>query len=354
MTSATSQPAVAPRITVICGGLGGARLALALCEAGLDATATFITNVADDTEVGRLLVCPDTDAVIYALCSCFDETRGWGVRGDVFDAGAVPGGPAWFSIGRRDAEHHARRRELLDAGLPLSAATRVLGEVRGIAASVIPATDARLRTRVAVMADESADVPWLRFQEWLVRDRAPAPSAVRYHGSESATPAPGVLEAISNADVVLVAPSSPVASILPTLGLPGVRDALARRRLGSRPTLAISPVVLRRPPVLDRDVRRAHARAVLLAATGVRHQPVEVARLYRDVVDTFVLDTADAMDADAVAALGLRPAIAPTIMDDAASRWRLIRALGGRFSDGVRVPPRHDRKDVLTERLDGT
>lgn len=298
-------------ITVLCGGLGGARVAQALRRLGLDGAATFVTNVGDDLTVDGLTVCPDTDAVLYALEGRFDEGRGWGVRDDRFppamEAGPTAGTAGWFNLGEADREHHRRRQVLLDAGRSLSEATADLAGAAGLAARVIPATDAPLRTRVRSADGERA------WQEWLVRDGArPVPTEVAYDGLGGARPAPGVLDAIAGAATVLVAPSSPVASVAPILALPGVVDALAAR---ADPAVAVSPVVARRPPVTERDRRRAHARAVLLAAGGFGHDPAEVARWYAQgrpgAVGVFVLDPADAADAVAVEAHGLAVQVAP-------------------------------------------
>jgi len=279
---------------------------MALRTLGLDASATFVTNVADDLTVDGLLVCPDTDAVLYALADRFDEERGWGVRGDRFPD-APAGEDAWFNLGSVDREHHRRRRALLDAGRTLSEATAELASRSGLAARVVPATEARVRTRVRSADGERA------WQEWLVRDgAAPVPEGVRYDGLEGAEPSPGVLEAVAGADLVVIAPSSPVASVAPIVGLPGVVDAL-----GSRPrrALVVCPVVTRRPPVSTRDRRRAHARAALLAAQGYGHDPVEVARWYAGraggAVGVFVVDPADAADAASVGELGFTARVAP-------------------------------------------
>ncbi len=312
----------APTVTVLCGGLGGARVALALRRLGLDGVTTFVTNVADDATVDGLPVCPDTDAVLYALAGRFDEERGWGIRGDEFVPAAGEAG--WFHLGVADREHHRRRRALLDAGRSLSQATAGLAARAGVVARVVPATDAPVRTRVRSADGERA------WQEWLVRDGArPVPTGVRYdglgvgvgggggRGGGGAVPAPGVLDALGAAGLVVVAPSSPVASVGPILALPGVVYALASRPEGAR-AVAVSPVVARRAPTGERDRRRAHARAALLAAQGYGHDPVEVARWYAErapgVVGTLVVDPADATDAAAVGAhvSTVRVAPAPT------------------------------------------
>jgi LPPG:FO 2-phospho-L-lactate transferase len=300
----TSTKDPAPLITALCGGLGGARLALALQTAGLESRSCFVTNVADDCEADGLLVCPDTDAVLYALGGLFDEERGWGVRDDVFPAYAA-GANDWFHIGEHDRRQHRARSALLAKGLSLSAATAHLAKGLGVAARVLPASNDRLRTLVHTPQGV------LAWQEWLVRERArPAVEAVEYQGICSARATDAVLAAVRDAGLLVIAASNPVASIGPTLALPGVSDAIRARR---GPTVALSPVVHRRPPLTERDARHAAARAALLHAVGIEHHPVAVAELYADLLDAYVLDHIDAADTAAVGRLGLRPLIAPTI-----------------------------------------
>lgn len=296
-----------PRVAVISGGLGGARVALGLKAVGLDAHTCFITNVGDDLTVDGLLVCPDTDAVLYALAGLFDEARGWGIRDDTFPA-AGEGPEHWFGLGVRDYAHHARRRALLDSGLALSSVTDRLAGDLGIEARVMPATDDDVRTHVTT----SDGV--LAWQEWLVRDRAvPVPTGVEYRGAELATGNGDALVALRDADLVLIAPSSPIASVAPILAIPGFTEALRDRlrvhpggggagadRVGVCRTAAVSPVVVRRPLVGERDRLRARARSALLAAHGLDHTPAAVAGMYREFVDTFVLDPVDVEDLEAV------------------------------------------------------
>lgn len=303
------------RVAVLCGGLGGARVALALQALGLEDSACFVTNVGDDLAVDGLLVCPDTDAVLYALAGCFDEERGWGVRGDTFGPRGSEDLP-WFHVGTKDRRHHAARAALLSDGLLLGEATRRLAESLGVRAAVVPVADVPVRTRIRTL---DRVLPW---QEWLVREQGePEPRGVEYAGAERAIASPMALDAIRGAELVLVAPSSPVASIAPILAVPGVADALATARV-----VVLSPVVARRPPVLERDIRRHRVRAALLRTVGVAHDPVGVAGWYRALSPTFVLDPADAQDAPAVAALGIEARVAPGRLTDVDG---LRRTIGG-------------------------
>ena len=312
-----SDDRAAPFITVLCGGLGGARLALALQAAGLEDRTCFVTNVADDCENGGLRVCPDTDAVLYALAGLFDEQRGWGIRGDVFPA--RPHGDDWFHVGERDRRQHRARAAVLAKGQSLSAASAHLAAGLGVRARVLPASDDYLRTHIHTPREV------LAWQEWLVRERAEPPdAAVEYRGLAAARASAEVLAAVQGADLLVLAASSPIASIVPTLGLPGVAAAIRARR---GPTVALSPIALRRPVSAESDARRARARAALLAAVGRAHHPVAVAESYAGLIDAYLLDEADAADVPAIARLGLRPLVAPTF--DPAGRPRLVAALLG-------------------------
>lgn len=314
-----SDTALRPRIVVLSGGLGGARLALAVTEAGVADDTIFVTNVADDWTVGALPVCPDTDAVLYALAGRFDEERGWGVRGDVFP-GPAPGEPAWFGIGDLDRAHHERRAALLASGATFSEATAALAAAVGVTAIVTPVTDAPVRTEVRYGGR------WTSFQEWLVRDHGPTVEDVRWAGLDRATTAPGVLEAIARADVVVLASSSPVASLAAILGVDGVRAALGRR---PGPIVALSPVVVNRPPTNDRDRHRGAARAALLSAAGLDHTPAAVAGWLGGLITHFALDPVDDEWATAVAATGAVPVHAPVIGIDPDERAELLRTVIG-------------------------
>lgn len=304
-------------IVVLSGGLGGARMALALSEAVLADRCTFVTNVADDWSVGDLPVCPDTDAVLYALAGRFDDERGWGIRGDTF-GGPRAGEPPWFGIGDADRAHHEARRRLLDGGATPSGATTALARAAGIAASVVPVTDDVVRTRVRHGGR------WAAFQEWMVRDHCPAPDAISWAGLDRARPAPGVFDAIAGAELVIIGSSSPMASLAPILGVGGVRAALSARH---GPTVALSPVVAGRPLVTDRDRHRAAARAALMACRGLAHTPGDYARWIAPLASHVVLDPSDAAWSPDVTDLGLEVLLAPVIGADPDEREALVDAV---------------------------
>ena len=293
-------------IAVLCGGFGAARLLTGLVPV-VNTTLTCVVNTADDLDYEGLHVSPDVDTVCYALAGRFDEERGWGLAGDTFgNATALRRyGSGWFAVGDEDLATHLHRSSLLQAGATLTAATADLARALGLPAQVLPMSDDRVRTRVIT------DGGPLSFQDFLVRHRAqPEVRDVELEGAERAKPAPGVVEAVREAALVIVAPSNPVASIGPILGLPGVAAALSAR---SAPTVAVTPVVSGQPPATLPERSRAHVRAAFLAARGFEHCATSVARAYGDLVDGFVLDHRDATERPAIEALGLHVLVADTL-----------------------------------------
>jgi LPPG:FO 2-phospho-L-lactate transferase len=233
----------------------------------------------------ELHVSPDLDTIMYTLAGLLDEERGWGIRGDTYEAMAVAeraGRETWFTLGDQDAGVHILRTRLLKNGQPLSTVTGKLAEGLGLGVRLLPATDDPLRTKIQTPDGE------LDFQEWFVRRRhADRVDGVRFEGAEDARPAPGVLDAIKEADVVVIAPSNPFVSIQPILAVPGVEETLRTKHVA-----AVSPLVggkaLRGPL------------AEMMASLG--HQPgaAGVRALYGDLVSTFVLDREDAVLADGI------------------------------------------------------
>jgi LPPG:FO 2-phospho-L-lactate transferase len=266
------------RITVLAGGLGGSRCVHALAQAAGPGNVTAIGNVGDDLELWGLHVSPDLDTILYTLAGLLDEERGWGVRDETYSALAQAerlGEETWFTLGDRDIGLHLVRTGLLDTGEPLSAVTRRLGEALGVGVRLLPATDDRLRTKI-----QTADAE-LDFQEWFVRRRhADRVEGVRFEGEDTARPAPGVPEAISEADLVVIAPSNPFVSIHPILAVEGIQAALRRKRVA-----AVSPLVggkaLRGPL------------AEMMASLGHEPSAAGVRAVYGDLVSTLVLDRAD-------------------------------------------------------------
>ena len=301
------------KVALLSGGVGGARFARGLVDAVDPAGVTVIGNVGDDLEVLGLHVSPDLDSILYALADVNDEERGWGRAGETWNAlesVAELGGEAWFKLGDRDLGLHLVRTAALHDGKPLSAVTRSLAEALGTAATVLPATDDRLRTWIQTGADE------LSFQDWFVRrGHQDEVDGVRFEGGETARPAPGVLEALDAADLIVIAPSNPYVSIGPVLAVRELREAIAGRHV---PCVAVSPLIG------GRAVKGPADRMLSRLAGGT--DPVHVAGCYEGLIDALVIDEADAGGAAAVEEAGIRPIVTTTLMAAAEARRRLARA----------------------------
>jgi LPPG:FO 2-phospho-L-lactate transferase len=294
--------------------VGGARFVRGVVDvAGAEATSV-VGNVGDDVEVLGLHLSPDLDSILYALAGLADERRGWG-RSDeswrALEAAGVLGGENWFALGDRDLGLHLVRTQALRSGEPLSAVTARLGRALGVDTRLLPATDDRLRTWLETPAGT------FPFQEWFVaRGHRDEVDAVRFEGEEAARPAPGVLDAIGSADLMLLAPSNPYVSVGPILAVSELRDALAARRV---PCVAVSPLIGGRAVKgpADRMLRR------LAGGTSPRH----VAGCYSGLIDALVLDEADADDLEGLG--DVRPIVTRTLMRDTEARRRLAEvALG--------------------------
>jgi LPPG:FO 2-phospho-L-lactate transferase len=265
-------------------------------------------------EVLGMHVSPDLDSIVYALAGVNDEVRGWGRSDETWntlDTVSALGGEDWFRLGDRDLGLHLVRTQAMRAGEPLSAVTARIAAGLGVESRLLPATDDRLRTWIATPSGE------FPFQEWFVarghRDEA---DAVRFEGAEAAAPAPGVVDAIEAADLLLIAPSNPYVSIEPILAVAAVRAALEQRRV---PCVAVSPLIG------GRAVKGPADRMLARIAGGT--SPRHVAACYAGLIDAIVLDEADAADLDGLDAV--RPIVAHTLMHDADARRRLAEtALG--------------------------
>ena len=303
-------------IAVLCGGVGGSRFVRALASVMAAERITAIVNTGDDDEFHGLHVSPDPDIVTYALGGVVDEERGWGLRGDTFRWLAEMrrfGHETWFQIGDRDLATHLHRTRLLREGAALSSVTASIAEAFGVRVRLLPMSDDRVRT---IVETDAGDLP---FQRYLVQGHAAdAVRGVRFDGAEHARPAPGVLEALRDAEAIFVAPSNPIGSIGPILAVPGVREAIAASKAQR---VAVSPILGGRslqPPAGE-----------MMAGVGYEVDVAGVARVNAGLIDALIIDTVDADRAAAVAAEGARAIVAPTIMRDAASSAALARvALG--------------------------
>jgi LPPG:FO 2-phospho-L-lactate transferase len=312
------------RVTVLSGGVGGARFlqgVLRLVErTGADTRVTVIANTADDIWVHGLKVCPDLDTVMYTLGNGIDTERGWGRTEETWNAkdelAAYGVEPTWFGLGDRDIGTHLVRTQMLEAGYPLSAVTaalcqRWLSPVFGGSVELLPMTDDRVETHVVIDDPESGERRAVHFQEYWIRHQASVPAyAVVPIGIEDAKPGPGVLEALGDADVVLVPPSNPVVSVGTILGVPGLRDALTETKA---PVVGVSGII-------GEDHVRGMARQ-LLGVIGVEVSAAGVAEHYGarehgGVLDGWLVDTSDAASVERITATGLRCRAVPLWMTD--------------------------------------
>ncbi len=299
------------KAAVLSGGVGGARFlrgVLAVVDPG---NVSIIGNVGDDIEVLGLHVSPDLDSILYALGGVADEERGWGRADETWNALATVAdhdGEAWFRLGDRDIGLHLLRTQLLREGAPLSAVTARLAASFGLECSLIPATDEPLRTFVETPAGTFS------FQEWFVaRGHRDEVDALHYTGASDARPAPGVLEAIDEADVIVITPSNPFVSIGPILAVEEIRLALEQRHV---PCVAVSPLIG------GRAVKGPADRMLARLAGGT--SPAEVAGCYSGLIDALVIDE---QDAPAELPDGVRPIVTRTLMVDEGARRRLALAV---------------------------
>ncbi|HEX2069363.1 MAG TPA: 2-phospho-L-lactate transferase [Actinomycetota bacterium] len=301
------------RVAALAGGVGAGKFLRGLVRVLPPENLTVIVNTGDDVRVHGLHVSPDVDSVTYWLGGVADRDRGWGRAGETFRTteelrrfGATD---AWFALGDTDLALHLFRAQLLQNGKSLSVVTAEVARRFGVRVRILAMTDDPVETRVEVV-DEGGQGMDLHFQEfWVKRAARDEVKAIRYEGAESARPAGGVVEALHEADAVLICPSNPVASIAPILAIPGIRDALAGRRDRAA---GVSPIVGGAP------VRGMADK--LLPAVGAEVSAAGAASCYRGLVRGWVIDELDRSLAGAVERQGFDVAVAPTLMvdDDAA------------------------------------
>ena len=301
-------------IVALAGGTGAAKFLRGLTAVVPPEQVTVIVNTGDDAPIWGLHVSPDLDTVTYALAGLLDEAKGWGVRDDTFRCLATMaalGRETWFNLGDRDLGTHLFRTERLGTGRSLTEVTDSIRRALGVRSRILPASDSSVATRVLTPGG------WLGFQEFFVREKARVEVLeVAYAGAETASPAPGVLEAIHTAAAVVICPSNPITSIGPILAVPGIAEALA-----STPArvLAVSPIV-GGAPVSGPAGKLMTAKGLLVSALGV-------AQLYRPWLDVLVLDRRDEGLAPDIAALGIAPLVTGTIMTDRQAEVALARAV---------------------------
>jgi LPPG:FO 2-phospho-L-lactate transferase len=298
------------KVALLAGGTGGAMLAEGLYQVLPPGSLTVITNTGDDLELWGLAISPDTDSVLYRLAGIFNEKAHWGVEGETFAMVEMLkryGEDVWFGLGDRDLATHLLRTHLLRSGLGAAAVTADLARRLGVKAQLIPMSEQPVRTMVTTPKGR------LELQEYFVREHHALPvSAVEIVGAEAASPAPGIAEALREADRIIIGPSNPAISIEPILAVVG-------RLLDPARTTAITPIVAGaalKGPTLE-----------MLQGLGREATPTGIARGYRQYANTFVLDHRDAAEAAAIRALGYRVALLDTVMGDRAGRRRLAEEL---------------------------
>jgi LPPG:FO 2-phospho-L-lactate transferase len=301
-----------PRVVALAGGVGAARFLDGLARILPPERLFIVGNTGDDAEIHGLHISPDIDTVTYTLAGLADPQRGWGIRGDRFhclEALGRLGAETWFQLGDRDLATHLYRTERLLQGHTLAEVSAEIRLALGVKSQVVPMSNDSVRTRVCTPTGE------LEFQTYFVKRRArDSVSGVRFDGAERAKPAPGILEAIAQAEAIILCPSNPFISIGPILAIPGVREALRQRR---ERTAAISPIVG------GRALKGPAARMM----RGMRLTPsaAAVARHYADFVGVFVLDQIDSTESSRVETLGIRPVVTNTVMSGLRERKALAR-----------------------------
>ena len=302
------------KITALAGGVGASKLLLGLYQVMDPAALTIIVNTGDDIVLHGLKISPDLDIVTYTLAGIVDPQKGWGIRGETFHALkrlAAFGRADWFNLGDRDLATHIHRSAMLEEGKSLSEVAESIRVALGVKARILPMSDDPVPT--IIETNEGA----MHFQKYLVKRRAePIVEGIQFRGVGAARPAPGVLEAISEAGRIIICPSNPLISIGPILAVPGVRERLRARR---NEIFAVCPIVGGKSLKGPSDK--------MLEQLGYDATALGVARLYADFTGTFVVDPADKAHARAIEALGMKVAIVPTVMKSLAQKRKLARAL---------------------------
>jgi LPPG:FO 2-phospho-L-lactate transferase len=309
------------RVTALAGGIGAGKFLRGLVRVVAPEAVTVIVNTGDDITMHGLHVSPDLDSVTYWLGDVFDRERGWGRRDETFRATeelrSFDPEQAWFNLGDLDLATHLFRTNLVAAGETLTSATAAIARRFGVVPRILPMSDDPVTTRISVVADgEELD---LHFQEyWVRRGGRDEVKAVRYEGAERSRPAPGVLEALTAADAIVLCPSNPVASLGPILAVPGIRETVGARRTD---VVGVSGIVAGAPlaGMADR----------LMPAAGAEVTAAGAAEYYRGLLGAWVVDDADRALIPRIVATGLRVGATDSIMTDDAKAEALARfALG--------------------------
>jgi len=301
-------------ITALAGGVGAARFLTGLVRLVPEEELAVIVNTGDNITLHGLYISPDTDIITYTLAEIVGEKKGWGIRGDTFsclDALKKLGEETWFKLGDKDIATHLYRTALLREGIKLSEVTKRIASAFGLKLAVLPMTDNVFETRIKTVEGD------FHFEEYLVRRRArDEVLGVNLFGAEKAKPAPGVLDAIANSELIVICPSNPIVSIGTILEIKGIREGLLKTQARK---VAISPIVGGSPIKGPADK--------LLRGLGHEVSAFGVAELYRDFLDTFVIDTVDSKERARIEELGVRVKVTNTIMGDLEAKVSLARTV---------------------------
>jgi len=302
------------RVVALAGGVGAARFLDGLTRVIEPKRVFIIGNTADDAEIHGLHISPDLDTVTYTLAGLANPQHGWGIRGDSFrclEALGRFGADTWFQLGDLDLATHLYRTHRMRQGATLAEVTSEINRALKVPSTRVPMSNDRVRTRICTPAGE------LEFQTYFVKRRArDRVTAMRFEGASEAAPAPGLLDAIAKAEAIILCPSNPFISIGPILAVPGIREALQRRR---EKVAAISPIVG------GRALKGPAAK--MMRGMGLNSSATEVAKQYVDFCGVFVLDKVDRKQAAQVAALDMRPVVTNTIMKGLRERKALARVV---------------------------
>jgi LPPG:FO 2-phospho-L-lactate transferase len=319
---------VSPRVALLAGGVGGAKLADGLYRALPQGELSIIANPGDDFELHGLTICPDHDTLLYTLAGLGDRERGWGLAGETWNAleqfGKI-GAPDWFRLGDRDLALHIHRTALLKSGGRLTEVNRELQRRLGLPdAPILMATDDPLRTRVRTPEG------WMEFHPWFVGAQAkPEVLEIEFVGAQRARVSAEASEAILSAELIVIAPSNPLISIAPIIAVDGVREAIASARTRGVKVIGVSPIVA------GKAIKGPADR--MLKAAGLPSSPVGVARALPGLFDTLLVEESDLTDAlrAELAPLVPRVAGATTVMHDGDARLSLARQLLQAASDAA-------------------
>ncbi|MFM2031405.1 MAG: hypothetical protein RLZZ297_170 [Chloroflexota bacterium] len=303
-----------PSIAVLCGGVGAARFLEGVVQVTDPRAVSAIINTGDDIVMHGLHISPDVDIVLSTLAGIINPAHGWGIVDDTdhcMQMLKTLGAPGWFMLGDKDLALHIQRTAMALSGATPTDIARSFARALGVTVDLLPMTHAAVATHISTPAGD------VHFQEYLVRDRATAAiTGIHYRGIETATATDAVWAALRTATRICIAPSNPIVSVGTILALPGVRDFLQNRTI---PVVAVSPIVggaaIKGPLV------------PMLVNAGYEVSALGIAQWYRGLIDTLVIDTADAALAPAIAALGITPVVTDTIMRDAATKAALARTV---------------------------